>query len=241
MIVLDSGHNTKNPYDPGCTWGSCEEASLAHTIKNKIALKCYQMKVPYCIPCYEYDTRERYWQSLKHNPKYYLCLHINGSVSEEANGVEAIYNDKGRQFANDLVYDLHSFYGLTNRGCYHYTKNQRSPAMFDVADIPMVLLEMGFLSNPNDRNKLVIGSDTYADIIFFTIAKLMKINFTVFTTGSKIAEKKDKTIEIPAPVIQQNGRTYFPLRTLEVIDPDHLVGWLPNKKKAVLYKKCTNQ
>jgi len=242
MIILDSGHHHKldsgNAYDPGCTFGSFKEADIVHDIKNKLAMKCARMNIPYFIPCYIYDTRERFWQAYKHNPKYYLCLHINSSVNSEASGVEAIYNNAGRQLANDLVWDLVDNLNMVNRKAYHYSKNNRSPAMFDVSgNVPMVLLELGFLSNEADRAKLVNNQDAFVDIIFFTLAKTVGLDFTVFTTGSKTAQKKDKSITLSAPVIQSNNRTYFPLRTLEEIDKDNMVGWLPNHKKAVLYRK----
>jgi hypothetical protein len=247
MIVLDSGHHHKltdengyeiGGFDPGCAFGEHKEAVIAENIKNKLAVKCSRLGLKYFIPCYYYNTEDRLKQALPYKPQYYLCIHINSVENSTANGVEAIYNDKGRQFANDLVYDLHVGMDLSNRKAYHYYNNKRSPAMFDISgSLPMVLLELGFLSNAKDRAKLVLNQDAFVDVIFHTIAKLFKIDYTVFTLGSTVAQKADKTIQIPAPVIQQNGRTYFPLRTLEAIDSSNVVGWLPNQKKAVLYKK----
>lgn len=247
MIILDSGHHHKltdeygnetGGYDPGCAWGNYKEADIAQNIKNKLAAMCSKMGIKYFVPCYYYNTQDRLEQALPYKPSYYLCIHVNSSANTDANGVEAIYNDAGRQFANDLVWDLADNFCLNNRKAYHYTKNNRSPAMFDISgNLPMVLLEIGFLSNTNDRAKLVLNQDTYADIIFFTLAKTLKFDFTLFTTGSKTAQKPGKSIDIPAPVIQQDNRTYFPLRSLEAVDNNVMIGWLPNRKKAVLYRK----
>ena len=92
------------------------------------------------------------------NAKYFVSIHCNSFEVDSANGTETLRNEsnsESERLATAIQKSIISGVGTYNRGLkdgnwLYVVKNTNSPA---------VLTELGFLTNPNDAEKLV--SDSY--------------------------------------------------------------------------------
>ncbi len=237
-IALDSGHNAKNPdtgwLDGGAVNGKYTEADLAEKLKLSI---CQYLKgyIDYYVPAYAWNTQDRYREAIKNKCDYYLVIHLD-SGSSSASGISALYNDKGKEFANDLVYYTCRYLGFTNRGAKHYSTNSRSIAAFDIATIPFVLLECGFISNNSDLNKHLTEREYIAQAIAAVIGKYSGIENIKMKIGDTLATKNNITHKlITAPQII-NGRTVLGLRDISVLFECKVL-WHPQTKEITILKK----
>lgn len=88
----------------------------------------------------------------KTNPNMYISIHLNYISNSKWQGLQIFYNNKNKEnenIANKLTTYLKE-----------YTSNIRDPKqeniyyMYKQIKVPGVLIELGFLSNPNDRYRL---------------------------------------------------------------------------------------
>ena len=88
----------------------------------------------------------------KTNPDMYISIHLNYISNSKWQGLQIFYNNKNKEnenIANKLTTYLKE-----------YTSNIRDPKqeniyyMYKQIKVPGVLIELGFLSNPNDRYRL---------------------------------------------------------------------------------------
>lgn len=86
------------------------------------------------------------------NPDMYISIHLNYISNSKWQGLQIFYNNKNKEnenIANSLTKYLKE-----------YTSNIREPKkentyyMYKQIKVPGVLIELGFLSNPNDRYRL---------------------------------------------------------------------------------------
>jgi len=238
MIAIDSGHNAKNPdtgwLDGGAVNGKYTEANLAEKLKLSI---CQYLKgyIDYYVPNYAWNTQDRYREAIKNKCNSYLVIHLD-SASSNASGVSALYNDKGKDFANDLVYYICKYLGFVNRGAKHYSTNPRAIAAFDIATIPFVLLECGFISNAQDLDKHLKDREYIAQAITAVIGKYSGIENIKMRVGDTLATKNNITHKlITAPQII-NGRTVLGLRDISVLF-DCQILWHPQVKEITILKK----
>ena len=86
------------------------------------------------------------------NPDMYISIHLNYISNSKWQGLQIFYNNKNKEnenIANKLTTYLKE-----------YTSNIREPKkeniyyMYKQIKVPGVLIELGFLSNPNDRYRL---------------------------------------------------------------------------------------
>ena len=86
------------------------------------------------------------------NPDMYISIHLNYISNSKWQGLQIFYNNKNKEnenIANKLTEYLKE-----------YTSNIREPKkeniyyMYKQIKVPGVLIELGFLSNPNDRYRL---------------------------------------------------------------------------------------
>ena len=237
-IALDSGHNAINPdtgwLDPGAVNGKYTEADLTEKLK---LLTCQYSKgyIDYYVPKYHWNTQDRYRGAITNKCDYYLVIHMD-SGSSGACGVHALYNDKGKDFANDLVYYICRYLGFANRGAKHYTTNPRAIAAFDIATIPYVLLECGFISNAQDLDKHLKDREYIAQAITSVIAKYSNLENIKMRVGDTLATKNNTTHKlITAPQII-NGRTVLGLRDISVLFECKVL-WHPQTKEITILKK----
>ena len=172
VIVIDAGHGGK---DPGAKIDEELESKIVESIAKKIkALNGSEdLKI---ILLREDDSfvslSDRVNKINQINPDLLISLHLNASKNPNEKGVNAFissqngFYDKSLEKANQLIEEI-SNNNLTKGGVkdanLYIIKNSKCPA---------VLLEVGFLSNPND--KAYITSESGKDEIAKNILKLLR-------------------------------------------------------------------
>lgn len=172
VIVIDAGHGGK---DPGAKIDEELESKIVESIAKKIkALNGSEdLKI---ILLREDDSfvslSDRVNKINQINPDLLISLHLNASKNPNEKGVNAFissqngFYDKSLEKANQLIEKI-SNNNLTKGGVkdanLYIIKNSKCPA---------VLLEVGFLSNAND--KAYITSESGKDEIAKNILKLLR-------------------------------------------------------------------
>ena len=153
-IVLDAGHG-------GTDYGAIREGINEKDITLDIAqrvdaiLRSKGYKVAHTRSGdYYVSLEERVEYSENEQPEIFVSIHVNSAVSTDPNGIETHwYHD----YSKDLAEVIHK----------HMTKNLDSKdrglfkSKFYVINhttVPAVLCEIGFLSNEEERNKLITES-----------------------------------------------------------------------------------
>lgn len=101
----------------------------------------------------------------------FLSLHTNASVSSSATGSEAlIYSTSSSTaygLATDILEEMTRYTGLRNRGIVE------RPGLYVLrrTNMPAVLVEMGFITNPSDANLMVYSPGLFAEGIYRGILK----------------------------------------------------------------------
>lgn len=153
-IVIDAGHGGQ---DIGATHGFHSEKQIVANIAKLIASQNRNTEVEIILTrdADEFSSlQDRMAKINQLQPDLLISLHINKNTNEEACGIEAFVSDQNEKFeaskthAEELVATL-SDGKLKNRGV-------KTAKMFLLknANSPAVVLELGFLSNANDRSYL---------------------------------------------------------------------------------------
>jgi len=101
----------------------------------------------------------------------FLSLHTNAAANENASGSEAlIYSTSSTvayNLADDILEELNLVTGLRNRGIVE------RPGLYVLkrTDMPAVLVEMGFISNPTDADLMANSPELFARGIYRGILK----------------------------------------------------------------------
>lgn len=154
-IVIDAGHGG---HDHGATLDDVTEKYLAEIISNKIQLlnKDAAIKIHFT---HEDDTfmglaeRADFINEVK--PDLAISLHVNNTKNSTSNGFEVYVSDtslssaKSRELADKFAVSFSDKTKLNNRGV------KTAPFMvLKKSEYPTMLIELGFMSNENDRNYL---------------------------------------------------------------------------------------
>lgn len=137
--------------DPGAVHGTLKEDDI--TLKVVLTLKHVFSSVYQIIAPRKEDVMVtladgvRQANSAKSN--FFLSIHCNSSTNPSAHGVEAVYASKeGKVAAEKLSAATAKILGLKNRGAKFDTRG-----LYELHNTkcPAVILELGFLSNDEDR------------------------------------------------------------------------------------------
>ncbi|MGM0378642.1 MAG: N-acetylmuramoyl-L-alanine amidase [Bacillota bacterium] len=159
LIVIDPGHGG---YDPGAIGSKAKEKDivLKAGLKLKDILEAKGFKVYMTREIDEYiDLYKRANVANKLNADLFVSLHANSFRNQSANGIEVLYSKDDLRdnysFAR-LVQDyLISFLDRFDRG----VKNRPRLVVLKNTEMPAILTEIGFLSNPKEQDLLL--SDVY--------------------------------------------------------------------------------
>ena len=164
IIVLDAGHGGT---DPGAVEGTNNEknivikiATLLEQKLNEGGAKVVMTRSNDSFP----SLAERVDISKKNYAEMFVSIHVNSYTTGIPNGTETYYdtstNDNGPEsmiLANEIQQRLIANTGMNDRGIkdngFYVIKNN---------NVPSVLVELGFLSNDADREKLI--ADQYVEI-----------------------------------------------------------------------------
>ncbi len=153
VILIDAGHGG---YDVGKDLYGFEEKAITETVATKIKEQNKDVNIKIVLirdGDTSMDLKERVSIINNLKPDLVLSLHVNSNSNMEANGVDAYisskktFYDQSKEIAEILVNKITATGNLKKRRIseapFYILKN---------AECSTVHLELGFLSNENDRN-----------------------------------------------------------------------------------------
>ena len=170
IVYLDAGHGG---YDPGASYFGISEKSLTLAIQNRVKAKLesegYQVVTTRTSDTYV-DLTDRSRAANASESDIFVSIHINASGSSAAQGIETYYYQPYAEYpsrinatyhanptrlsmsdtlANAIQSSLINATGAQNQGVKRQTF-----AVLRETTAPAVLLELGFLSNPQEAARL---------------------------------------------------------------------------------------
>ncbi|GAB3792653.1 N-acetylmuramoyl-L-alanine amidase [Virgibacillus kimchii] len=167
-IVIDPGHGGK---DPGATAGDINEKDLAAQTADHVAEKLRNEGATVISTRsgdYYVSLDERVRISQDYNTHAFISLHYDAFSVIAVNGVSTYFHSSAdRELAGAIQPSLSSELPLYNRGVMqgNYRVLRHNPA-------PSVILELGFMSNPNDL--AVIQTEDYQRRVAEAVADGLK-------------------------------------------------------------------
>lgn len=185
VIYLDPGHGG---LDPGAMYKDLKESTFTLAISQKVKEVLEASgAIVYMTRYDDYDLSVNYAQNRKRSDlsrranvinksgcNLYLSIHLNSNVSATWKGAQVYYNDineKNKELAS-IFQDQFKIDLKTNRKY----KKDTNMYMYRRIKQPGVLLEVGFLSNPNER--YLLKQDSYQKKIANSIKKAVITYFT---------------------------------------------------------------
>ena len=193
VVYLDAGHGG---YDPGASYFGISEKSLTLAIqsrvKDKLEAEGYQVVTTRTSDTYV-DLTDRSRAANASESDIFVSIHINASGSSAAQGIETYYYQPYAEYpsrinaayhanptrlsmsdtlANAIQSSLINATGAQNQGV-----KRRTFAVLRETTAPAVLLELGFLSNPQEAARLNTAAyqETLANAIVAGIKRYYSI------------------------------------------------------------------
>ncbi|WP_170972132.1 N-acetylmuramoyl-L-alanine amidase [Bacillus yapensis] len=183
-VFLDPGHGGS---DSGAIYGSVREADLnlavAKKVESLLISRGYEVMMSRTNNTYV-TLLDRSVMANALGPEIFVSIHHNNATSTSANGIESYYYEYNPGYPSKINQSLHNnidritksvtLTNLIQNNMVSYTgANNRGTdgAAFSVireVTMPATLLELGFLSNNNERQNLLNGS--YQDKLARAIA-----------------------------------------------------------------------
>jgi N-acetylmuramoyl-L-alanine amidase len=165
-VVIDAGHGG---HDHGMTVDRFTEKEIVASIAEKIKKNNSNKNVVIHLTRTEdnfISLQERAKLINELQPDLVLSLHVNGNKSTEASGIEIYISPQSSKYENSKLIATHNF---KSRG----VKDANFMLLRETA-YPSITVELGFLSNENDRQYLTNDNqqDKIAIAILETIAEL---------------------------------------------------------------------
>lgn len=189
IVVLDCGHGGS---DPGAQGGGYKEKDVTYAILYKYAKNYFDSDTSN-IKAYwtRYDDTyvslsDRASFASKVGADLFISLHMNSSTNTSATGTEVFYSTgnnatqsnglTSKKLANVFLPAMIEVMNTTNRGVKtaNYTVIYKNT-------VPAILIELGFISNTNDRKKIV--DEEYQDRVAQKIYESTESIFETYPTG----------------------------------------------------------
>ena len=194
-IFLDPGHGGK---DPGAVAAGYREKDIALNIAHMVGMILEEAGAEVRMSR-ERDVfvclADRAMMANEWGADLFLSIHCNSAASSAATGTESlVYAENGRandlagQIADRIGQDLH----LTNRG----VKVRPELAVLNSTHLDAVLVETAFISNAQDRNKLLIQPEDFAAAIAGAIAGAVQ-DWSGLKGGEDDVNRYHYTADIP--------------------------------------------
>ena len=194
-IFLDPGHGGK---DPGAVAAGYREKDIALNIAHMVGMILEEAGAEVRMSR-ERDVfvclADRAMMANEWGADLFLSIHCNSAASSAATGTESlVYAENGRandlagQIADRIGQDLH----LTNRG----VKVRPELAVLNSTHMDAVLVETAFISNAQDRNKLLIQPEDFAAAIAGAIAGAVQ-DWSGLKGGEDDVNRYHYTADIP--------------------------------------------
>ena len=109
----------------------------------------------------------------KNNPDMYISVHLNYISNSKWQGLQIFYNSKLKE--NEIIATSLTNYLKENSSNIREPKKENIYYMYKQITVPGVLIELGFLSNPNDRYRLT--REEYQDKLAISISNAIENYF----------------------------------------------------------------
>lgn len=174
-IFIDQGHNPVNP-NAGAEVNGVREQDINYEVGIRLANLLnnnpnFEARVSRPTPTTQLGTstttslQQRVAGANSWPADIFLSLHCNVSENTAASGSEAyVYPGSTTSYsiATRILEGIHNQTGLPNRGVIPTTRLY----VLRATSMPAVLVEMGYMSNPNDLNLLVNDPQSFARGIY---------------------------------------------------------------------------
>lgn len=176
IIVLDSGHGG---VDAGAQNSTIIEKDLNLILSKKLEKELTSRGgVVYQTREGDYDlstttvnrkrsdlyNRAKYINEI--NPDMYISIHLNSTTSPTWKGLQVFYTDKNKD--NKIIAETITNYLKENIHNVREVKQDNSYYMYKYITCPGILIEAGFISNPNDN--YLLRNSQYQDKLIKLIA-----------------------------------------------------------------------
>ena len=182
-IYIDQGHNPENP-NAGAEGNGLQEQTITYNIGQELAslLRAdpdFEVRLSRPTVTTALGTSNSTSLQARVNDAnawgadYFISLHTNASDNSSASGAEAFaYSRPSRAFSlgEDIVDNLSAVTGLRNRGM------KVRPGLYVLrrTNMPAVLVEMGFISNPGDAALMNNSPELFARGIYNGIVEYLE-------------------------------------------------------------------
>lgn len=174
-IYIDQGHNPVNP-NAGAEGNGLREQNLVYRIGQELATLLransnFEVRLSRPTPDTQLGSSNASSLAARVNDAnswgadYFISLHTNASDLASATGSEAFAFSRGsRAFAlgEAILVGLAQSTGLPNRGMF----TRPSLYVLKRTNMPALLVEMGFISNPYDAELMAYSPNLFAEGIY---------------------------------------------------------------------------
>lgn len=174
-IYIDQGHNPQNP-NAGAEGNGLREQDIVYRVGIELAERLrqngnFEVRLSRPTPDSQIGTsnstslRLRVADANEWDADYFISIHTNASERASASGSEAFaFSEPSVAFnlGEDILFWLNNTTGLRNRGMAVRTNLY----VLRKTNMPAVLVELGFITNPSDAELMNTRPDLFAEGIY---------------------------------------------------------------------------
>lgn len=184
-IYIDQGHNPESP-NSGAEGNGYREQDITYEVGRRLANLLssngnFETRLSRPTPTTQLGNsnstslRTRVNDANSWGADYFISIHTNASTSSSVNGTEAlVYSAPSRASAlgEDIVAGIVENTGLRDRGI------KLRPGLYVLrkTNMPAVLVELGFISNPRDANLMANDPQLFAQGIYEGILDYLSLS-----------------------------------------------------------------
>lgn len=174
-IYIDQGHNPSSP-NTGAEGNGYTEQDITYAVGQSLATLLennpnFEVRLSRPTPQTQLGTsnasslRARVDDANSWGADYFISIHTNASLSSSASGTEVlVYRTPSvaQELGEEILEGLNEATGLRNRGI------KVRPGLYVLrrTNMPAVLVELGFISNPYDANLMANNPQLFATGIY---------------------------------------------------------------------------
>ena len=169
-FFINAGHGGS---DPGAvSKNGTKEADVTKKVSAYLAYKL--IKKGYSVEFYQQEKTLTEVSKVENssNSNLFVSIHCNSFSDSKANGVEVYYHPtstKGKKCAQAVQNELVKATKLKDRGI----KDRNDLHVLRRTTAPAILVELAFLSNPEEEKLLLENPNLFADAIYKGIKKII--------------------------------------------------------------------